>query len=179
MFAIEPRAATRRALSLALLAGGLIAAEIQGAAAGTASSNLLVSVTVNSTCAVSAGSLSFPAYYPGRGSVVGNTVLSVQCSRGSPFSVAMDGGTGGGSVAQRLMTNGAFSLQYNLYTSAAHTTVWGDGTAGSAVVAGTGRGMAGNQVVAETVYGQLPDALQNQQIAPGLYTDTIRVTVNY
>jgi spore coat protein U-like protein len=68
-------------------------------------------------------------------------------------------------------------LQYNLYTTAALGTVFGDGTAGTATVAGTGAGVA--TAVAVTVYGQLPDNATNQAAVPGAYSDTITVTVTY
>jgi spore coat protein U-like protein len=34
------------------------------------------------------------------------------------------------------MKSGANVLNYNLYTTAAHTTVWGDGTAGTGTFSG-------------------------------------------
>lgn len=139
----------------------------------------MVSATVDSTCAVSANPLTFPTYYPGNGSVSANTTLSVRCSRGAQFTVAMDAGTGGGTVAQRLMSSGAAKLQYNLYTSAARTTVWGDGSITSAVIAGIGKGLAGNEAITETVFGTLPDSPANRQLAPGQYTDTVMITVAY
>jgi spore coat protein U-like protein len=76
-----------------------------------------------------------------------------------------------------LMASGANTLQYNLYTTAALTTVWGDGTGATATQAGTGAGMA----TASTfkVYGQLPDSAANQAAVPASYADTITVTVTY
>ncbi|HUO20803.1 MAG TPA: spore coat U domain-containing protein, partial [Steroidobacteraceae bacterium] len=113
------------------------------------------------------------------GALHADTTLSVRCSRGAAFTVAMDAGAGGGTLAQRLMAQGAAHLQYNIYTSAARTTVWGDGSVSSAVVAGLGKGLASGQAIAETVYGVLPDSAANQQLPPGLYTDTVLVTISY
>ena len=171
----------KRTYSSRQLAGWLAAAALLATStlsAGTASGTLLVSATVAATCTVSATPLTFGTYYPGNGNLNANTTLLVRCSHGAPFTVAMDAGAGG-SLLQRLMTGGGAGLAYNLYTNAARTTVWGDGSASTGVVTGTGRGMANNQAISETVYGQLPDTLANQQLAPGTYTDTIRVTVNY
>jgi len=161
------------------LALGVLLAPATGAAAESVTGTLRVSATVESTCAVSANPLTFPAYYPGLGSVTANSTLSVRCSRGAPFTVAMDAGAGGGDLAQRLMSSGTSRLQYNLYTNAARTAVWGDGTISSAVVAGIGRGLASTEAITETVLGALPDSAANQQLAPGLYTDTVRITVTY
>jgi len=158
---------------------GLLLAAASSANAGTVTGTLLVSVAVEPTCTISANPLSFPTYHPGLGSVTANTTLSVRCSRGAPFTLAMDAGSGGGNLAQRLMTSGTSTLQYNLYTNAARTEVWGDGSISSAVVAGIGKGLAGSEAITETVFGQLPDSPANQQLAPGLYTDTVRITVSY
>jgi spore coat protein U-like protein len=75
------------------------------------------------------------------------------------------------------MAFGANTLQYNLYTTAAFTTVFGDGSGASQTEAGTGAGVA--TAVSFTVFGQLPDNATNQAVVPGAYTDTITVTVTY
>ena len=151
----------------------------QGALAATASTTMTVSATVESTCAVSANPLSFGSYRPGEGSASASTTLAVRCAKGTQFTVALDAGTGGTTIARREMTFGSFKLQYNLYTTAARTTVWGDGTQSSSTVSGIGHGLSTGQAIVETVYGQVPDIAANQDLIPGLYTDTIRVTVSY
>jgi len=168
----------KRMLTACLAAGALLAAT-HAASAATATAALTVSVTVAPTCTVAANPLLFGTYYPGNGALHADTTLSVRCSRGAAFTVAMDAGAGGGTLAQRLMAQGAAHLQYNIYTSAARTTVWGDGSVSSAVVAGLGKGLASGQAIAETVYGVLPDSAANQQLPPGLYTDTVLVTISY
>lgn len=166
--------------SVGLLAAAVAAlAGAQGAHAATASTTLMVSTTVETVCTVAANPLSFGAYRPGLGSVSGSTTLAVRCPKGAPFTVALDAGTGGTTVVQRLMTFGPYKLQYNLYTSATRSAVWGDGTLSSATVSGVGHGLATGQAIVETVYGQLPDISANQDLAPGIYTDTVRVTVSY
>src|SRR6202034_430618 len=64
------------------------------------------------------------------------------------------------------------------YTTAAQTTVWGNGTGSTTYDTLTiGSGVfLGTSSASGTVYGAVP-ALQNP--APGSYTDTITVTVNY
>jgi spore coat protein U-like protein len=168
-----------RGLPLRLLAAGVLTAAAAAAFAGAASTSFMVSATVESACAVSANPLSFGSYRPGQGSALANTTLAVRCARGTPFTVALDAGSGGSSVARRLMTFGSYRLEYNLYTTPARTTVWGDGTQSSATVSGTGHGLSIGQAIVQTVYGQVPDIVGNQDLAPGLYTDTIRVTVSY
>ena len=160
------------------LGAALLLAAAEGAAGATATATIEVSVTVASTCTVAASPLSFGTDQPGQGALSALTTLAVLCTRGAPFTVALNAGTGG-TVAQRVMTMGTNRLQYNLYTSAAHTTVWGDGTQSSATVSATGRGLMTGAAVTQTVYGQVPDTAANVDLAPGLYTDTVTVTVSY
>lgn len=172
----------RRVLSVFLTAVALLAATGEAAAA-TATTTFGVSVTVNSNCLVSASNLAFANYTPAGGNQTANTTVSVRCTKGTAFTVALNGGsTSGGTVTQRLMTNGgspASTVQYNLYTVANFATIWGDGTGGTATVSGTGNGVTVANAVAETVYGELVDSATNQVVPPGNYSDTITVTVTY
>jgi spore coat protein U-like protein len=170
-----------RRVLLALVSSGALLAATDNASAGTATATIAVSATVQSNCLVSTNPLAFGVYQPGGGNMAVNTTMSVRCTKGTLFTIALNAGTTtGGSLTQRLMVNGTNTLQYNLYTTAALTTVWGDGTSGSATVAGTGNGMAVGSAVTETVYGQLPDSAANQALPPGgPYADTVTVTVTY
>ena len=77
------------------------------------------------------------------------------------------------------MASGANTLDYNLFTTqTAPFTIFGDGTAGSATVAGTGSGVA--TTVNVPVWGQLPDSTVNQGAPPATnYADTITVSLTY
>ncbi len=79
-------------------------------------------------------------------------------------------GPGAGTVAQRKMTSGANGLNYNLYTDAAHGTVWG-----ASSVSGSTSGVTGN--ASHTVYGRIPAS--QTTVVPGTYADTIVVTVTF
>jgi spore coat protein U-like protein len=68
------------------------------------------------------------------------------------------------------MTKGSSTLRYNLYTSATHATIWGDGTGETAPRGGNLLG--GNF----TVYGRIP---ARQNVLVGTYSDMITVTVDY
>ena len=160
----------------ATLATGVMAAGI--AQAATTGTSFQVTATVQSTCSATAATLAFPNYTPGGGAQTGNTTISVKCTKNTPFTVALNAGsTTGDAFAQRLMGSGTNTLQYNLYTSAALATVFGDGTGGTGTVAGTGLGVATANSV--QVFGQVPDSATNQAAVPGNYTDTITVTVTY
>jgi spore coat protein U-like protein len=162
-------------LTAALAAGVLGAGVAQSASTTT---TFAVTATVNSTCAATATALPFGAYTPGTGALTNNSTISVKCTKNTPYTVALNAGTTtGGAFTQRLMASGTNTLQYNLYTTAAFGTVFGDGTGATATSAGTGAGVATANTV--TVYGQLLDSTANQAAVPGAYSDTITVTVTY
>jgi spore coat protein U-like protein len=165
----------RKIHAVTLILGAVVAGIANSA---TTTTTFAVNSTLLATCSAAATPLAFSAYTPGGGAVANNSTINVKCTKNTPFTVALNGGsTAGGTVAQRLMAVGANTLQYNLYTSGAFTTVFGDGSGASKTEAGTGAGMT--TAVAFTVFGQLPDNAANQAAVPGSYTDTITVTVTY
>ena len=165
----------RKILTATFAAAALAAAGNAGAA--TTTTTFGVSATVLKTCSVTANPLAFGSYTPGAGALAVNTAVNVRCTKGTTFTVALNGGTtAGGTITQRLMTNGTDTLQYNLYTTAAFATLFGDGTTG-VTMPGTGTGLA--TAVALTVFGSLPDNAANQAVSTGAYADTINVTVTY
>lgn len=160
---------------LAMAATGLAAST---ANAAVAPATLPISATVQATCSASTGPLAFGAYTPGAGARTGNTTINVKCTKTTGYTVALNAGsTAGGTFAQRLMAAGANTLQYNLYTTAGFASIFGDGTASTLTIAGTGAGVSSANAM--TVFGQLPDSGTNQLAIPGSYTDTVTVTVTY
>lgn len=143
----------------------------------TATGSLPVTATVISACAVSSGTLNFGSSIdPTSASVPvdSSTTLTVLCTATTPYSVALNAGANAGGPSNftaRAIKSGTHTIGYQIYTDAARTTVWGDGTS-SSVSAGTGTGS--NQSL--TVYGRLP-ALTGA--VPGTYTDTVTVTITY
>ena len=168
---------TKSKLLAFAVASGLLAAGAASALPNPVTATFQVSATVLTACTVSATALAFGNYTPGSGAITNTSTINVACTKSSPYSVTLNGGsTTGGTIAQRLMTNGAQTLQYNLYTSNAYATLLGDGTTGSKVSA-TGAGLTVPNPI--TVYGQLPDTVANQSVPAGTYTDTITVSVSY
>ena len=164
----------RKIITATLAAGALAAGVAQSATTGT---SFTVTATVQASCSVTAATLAFPAYTPLGGQQVGSTNVAVKCTNGTPFTVLLDKGANG-TIGQRLMASGANTLQYNLYTTNGYNNIFGDGTAGSKTVPGTGVGLS--TAVLVPVYGQLPDNATNQLAIPANnYLDTINVTVNY
>jgi spore coat protein U-like protein len=138
--------------------------------AATQTTTFAVTASVQGTCTVSAGALSFGAY---SGTLINaQSNVSVNCTGGTTYNVGLSAG-GGGSVTTRKMTGQylAGTLGYALYSNAGHTANWGV-TIGTDTLAGAGTGV----IQSLPVYGQIPAGT-----APAVdgYSDTITATVTY
>jgi spore coat protein U-like protein len=147
------------------------------AAAATATGNFTVNATVVSSCRVSnTSNINFGNYDPtAAGDVDASGSVSVRCTRGTAYNVALDqgGNPAGGSTAAlplRQMANGVNRLRYDIYSDSGRTTAWGNGAGNPAGTA------ASNAAIVLTTYGRLP---AGQDAAIGSYTDTVNVTVTF
>lgn len=116
---------------------------------------------------VTADPLNFGNLEPGT-SGQGTTLVHVTEANGVPYTVALDKGMSG----VRTITATGGSITYELYTNAARTIVWGDGTGGSQTAAGTGNGTVQNI----TVYGTMN---MGSGVVSGAYSETVTVTLTY
>jgi spore coat protein U-like protein len=162
--------------TLALAAAGLLLAPDGVVLAASKARTLAVSSTATASCIVSATNLNFGTYN-GTAARASNSSVRVRCSNGSPYTVALSRGSG--TFAIRTMKRGANALQYNLYTTSALSTIWGDGTSGTGTRTGTGTGLSAARNRTLTVFGSMPNNAANQDAAVGAYTDAITVTVAY
>jgi spore coat protein U-like protein len=165
-----------RRVALATCTLGLIAGAMAVSnplRAGTATTTLGVSLTINAGCNVSTSSVAFPAQSVLSSGVPQTGSVSVTCTNTTPYNVGLDAGAGtGATVSNRLMTGpSSATVAYGLYEDSAHSSVWGN-TIGTNTVTGTGNGNAQNV----TVYGYI--APQTTP-APGAYADTVNVTVTF
>jgi len=136
------------------------------------------------TCTVASTVQAFGAYntltaLPGTSTVTVTCTHSTAAAHTFPYTIALSSGPG--TYALRQMAGSGDILTYNLYTNAAHTTVWGDGsgvtnTVSGSIVVASGAGRSGFQ--AQTVYG-LITAPQNVRAASYATTSPITVTVTY
>lgn len=140
-----------------------------------------LSGAAGAVCSVNATSVGFGSYNP-LSSVHTDTTgtVTVTCSGLLNLLVSYEillSRGGAGSYTPRRMSSGSNTLNYNLYTNIARTTIWGDNTGGSSRVTGS---MLVQLLVPNsqnhTVYGRIP---AQQNAAVGVYADTITVTVNY
>jgi spore coat protein U-like protein len=83
-----------------------------------------------------------------------------------------------GTYPNRFMLSGAQQLNYNIYFESSFTTIRGNGTAGTQTGQATLSVSSGNPTVTATgtLFGRIP---AGQNAAPGSYSDTIVVTMNY
>ncbi len=164
-----------RFTTLAVVAATIAATIPSLANAATVNGSLPVSATVTANCTVSTSALAFGNVNTISGANVdGAGGLSITCTNGAAWSASAGlGGGSGASFANRRMTSGANLLNYNLFTSAARTTVWGDGTGGTGLLSGTGTGV----VQAITVFGRVGSG--QTSVRAGSYADTVAVTVTY
>ncbi len=142
-------------------------------AGGSAVFTFQADATVINNCTISAAPLAFGT--KGVLSSVSRSTanLSVQCVNNNAYQIALNGGSVALNVANRQMKNivGVEQVAYRLSASL-DGPLWGDGSAGTSVYAGTGNGAA--QTV--TVYGMVP--VQGTP-APGDYKDTVTATIYF
>ena len=148
-----------------------------GAHAATASGLMTVTASVLASCVVGTSALAFPsstsaAIAAGNVDAVGN--VTVNCTTGSGYTVSLDAGSGtGGTLASRKMSAGGSQLlSYSIYTTATRTTVWGDGSSGSATISGTGTGLSQSIFAYGRIFG-------GQIATAANYADIVNVTVRY
>ena len=131
-----------------------------------------VNATVTNNCNISATDVAFAPAGLLNTALSATGSLSVQCTNGDAYRIALSGG-GTGNVNARKMTRqgGGGTISYQLYTDAAHAIAWGDATGGT-IAPGSGTGAA--QTI--TIYGVVPVQSTPQ---PGRYSDTITATIMF
>jgi spore coat protein U-like protein len=152
------------ALSLAWSVGWavLLAAVSQASLAAT-------SCTFTSVSSVSFGTYDIFAGSPNSNGVGG---LTIDCKGAGNHTFVLTLGTGqSNSYSSRLMMSGVNRLDYNLYTGAERSVVWGDGTGVSRVVT-----VNKNKPTTVSIFGLIP---AGQDAVVGVYTDSIIATVNF
>ena len=135
----------------------------------------LLSLPVNAACLIaSINGASFGLYnvFTSSSNTSGVGSLTVNCNGGGSSSFVTSLSTGQSKTfSMRVMKSGGNSLNYNLYTSAARTVVWGNGTGGSNVIS-----TLRSNNTALSIFGEIP---AEQDPGVGTYTDSITATVSF
>jgi spore coat protein U-like protein len=98
--------------------------------------------------------------------------VTVQCLAGVSVQIQLNPGLHGTFAARAMQRGGNENLTYNLYTTAAHSTIWGDGTQGTGIVTITLTILNLSRTV--QVFGQVG---AQQNVSAGSYSDTVTVTI--
>jgi spore coat protein U-like protein len=163
----------RLSMQAGLLAVVLTTA-VAAAHAQTATQTFGVRLVVQENCTIGATPTDVDFGTQTRTTAAGNTdtsgSLSVNCSAGTPYTIALNGGLNADGTSRGMLA-GANRAPYQLHQDAARTTLWGDGTTFGTVLGGTGTGAA--QTV--TIYGRLTSL----NFPAGTYADTVTATVTY
>lgn len=163
---------------LAPLAAGVLLALAGAAQAATKTASFTVSASVGKNCVISAGDLALGEFI-GDNNLFAESDITVRCTAGTAFTIALDDGVTGTYAGRRMVGPGGDFLIYNLYTADTYAAVWGDDTGTTDVVGGTGAGMGLANELTRTVYGRLL-AVDNQgPVEAGSYSDTIVATISY
>lgn len=133
------------------------------------------------TCMVSANPVAFGNYDPvsatpldatGQVTVTCTAVVSISVS----YVIQISPGSSGSASARTMAGVPGSSLPYNLYTTSARSTIWGDGSGGTGTVS-DGYALALLLVARNyPVYARIP---ARAAVVAGSYTDTLVITVNY
>jgi spore coat protein U-like protein len=144
----------------------------------------------NVLCEVGLNSVSFSAYNPFSAAPADSETGSIQikcralgpgASSSVSYVIGLSSGQSPQNTPWRTMRGGPLNetIEYNLYTSAGRSAVWGELAASQGVSGSvTGIPVTGAEVsgTPHTIYARMPP---RQRKAPGLYTDLIQITVAY
>jgi spore coat protein U-like protein len=133
------------------------------------------------TCSVESAGVSFGQYNPFRGQPNDSVgTISVSCSGAAGtdvvYLIRIGPGSSGTLLARTMRSSSGWALGYNLYTDPARSLVWGDGAGGTRVI-GDALTLGGiSQLRRHSIYGRIAG---RQNVSPGLYSDTLILTVEF
>jgi spore coat protein U-like protein len=133
------------------------------------------------SCTVSASDLDFGAFDPLSGSQDAVGEIDVDCTGVIDIApsvlVRLDRGQWGTMAARNLRNGNGDLLDYNIYTTSQHSSVWGDGGGGSSsVVISGGLIVSQHWSVSRDMYGL---ATPSPATKPGAYSDTVVVRITW
>jgi spore coat protein U-like protein len=96
------------------------------------------------------------------------------CSSGArTFKTTLSRGSAN-TFTVRTMLFGGESLNYNLYTDATYSSIWGSGSSGTSSVSTTNSGSGTSSPI--VIYGKIP---AGQDASAGTYSDVITMTITF
>jgi spore coat protein U-like protein len=134
-------------------------------------SSFMVSADVPGNCVVAAQNINFGSHGNLSGNIDAAGQISLTCTPGKNYTVALDNGQNGSSPGARKMRKVLETITYGLYRDTSRTQLWGN-SPGVDTVSGTGSG-------AEQLYDVYARVPAQTTPGAGTYTDVIAVTVTY
>jgi len=104
----------------------------------------------------------------------GNVTISCTNPEAKPVQVEVtisSGSSGSFNPRQMALAGASDRMNYYLFLDASKTTIWGDGTGGTATFTST---VVRNPTVNAVIYGRVP---ARQNLRAGVYSDTLLITV--
>lgn len=135
-----------------------------------------ISTVAPNSCYVTTTPLSFGEFKPPTdGDKSTSASVTVTCTAGGNYSVALGGGLNASGSTRRMTRQGnpSSTLSYFVYADAARTTPWGDD---SILGPQVNSSMASGISQSLTVFGRMQ---ANPSAIPGLYSDEVTVTITY
>lgn len=105
-------------------------------------------------------------------------LITIRCANEPPVISTVSIGpspTSGVFNPRQMGSATADNMNYNFFTDATYTSIWGDGTGITSTVS-AGIGGSGRRDTNLTVYGRIPPL---QDVSTGSYSDSLTVTVNW
>lgn len=162
-----------RLISLAILAAAMLAFTAIADAAVTCGVSIAVPVNFGD----------YDVFAAAPDDVTGKAHISCTLMSGGAdkvsYALALSMGASNAFLPPRQMTSGtANRLNYNLYTNASRSRVWGDGSGGTRTVTGTIKLTPKKPTRSKnrSIYGRIP---ATQDAATGNYSDTLIMTMTF
>lgn len=161
-----------------LIATALVAAGFAGTAnAAPLTDTFEVKIKILETCNVlTASDIDFGSTIPTAGGQVDQTgTINVQCTNGTDYTLALNGGGNGDTAARRMVGPSAATISYQLFQDAGHSNVWGT-VADGEQVDGIGSGLGTTYQNSHTVHAR---AFLVGNEPAGDYADTVTATLTF
>lgn len=137
-------------------------------AAGTAGGTMSITATVLPSCTLDAGSMAFGTLTGAAPPASADAALTMVCTPGTAYSVAMDEGSNG--TRRMADRTGAAYLDYEIYQDPGGARRWGSDVS----TALSGIAPAGGAVTLKA-YGRITAS----RLVPGAYSDVVTVMVTF
>lgn len=161
-----------------LIATALVAAGFVGnATAANLTDTFDVKIQILETCNVlTASDIDFGSTIPTAGGQIDQTgTINVQCTKGTDYTLDLNGGAAGDTSARRMTGPTATNISYQLFQDAGRTAVWGTVVDGDQVD-GIGNGLGATYQNDHTVHAR---AFLVGNEPAGNYIDTVTATLTF